>query len=250
MQVKNILIIALTALLAAMLTQSGDKWGGRAEGSTWPVSQAETMPVAELTQLMAMMQITPLLDAPPDAPPDASPPTGPINRVTMRFRQHRGNRIEITPEFLDQCMDVAEQVNPKWARMMRDMCERRPEDFERYLRQTGRQLVGLVQLKQRDPDLYATKMKELHLEAHLKAMNQKLRVLYAEGLSDSSEAIEMRSELRVLVQEQVALALKSRGDYIIRLEEHVGTLKRQLEDDALNFFRTVEERYQVLTTMP
>ena len=81
-------------------------------------------------------------------------------------------------------------------------------------------------------------------------MNQKLRVLYAEGLSDSSEAIEMRSELRVLVQEQVALALKSRGDYIIRLEEHVGTLKRQLEDDALNFFRTVEERYQVLTTMP
>jgi len=134
--------------------------------------------------------------------------------------------------------------------MMRRVCERNPEDFERYLRQTGRQLIGLVQLKQRDPNLYAMKLKELHFEAHLKAMTQKLRLLYAEGRDDSTEAVELRSELRVLVQEQVALTLKSRGDYIIRLEKHIGTLKKQLEDDALNFFRTVEDRYQVLTTMP
>lgn len=233
MQVKNILIIALTTLLIATLTHSGV----RADGSTGIGSHAENAPVVELARLMTMVQETP-------------PPVAPIGGVGMRIRQQRGNQIEITPEFLDQCMEVAEQVNPAWAKRMRDVCERRPEDFERYLRQTGRQLVGLVQLKQHDPDLYATKMKELHLEAHLKAMTQKLRVLYAEGRGDSSETIEMRSELRVLIQEQVALALKSRGDYILRLEKHVGTLRQQLEDDALNFFRTVEDRYQVLTTMP
>ena len=232
MRVKDILTFGLIAFLPATLTHSGDY----PRGSSATTNQTESTPVAELPQLLAMTQ-------------DASPPP-PVPAVNIRFRQHRGERFEITPEFLDQCMDVAEQVNPEWAKMMRRVCERNPEDFERYLRQTGRQLIGLVQLKQRDPNLYATKLKELHFEAHLKAMTQKLRLLYAEGRDDSSETVELRFELRVLIQEQVALTLKSRGDYIIRLEKHIDTLKKQLEDDALNFFRTVEDRYQVLTTMP
>ena len=234
MRAKEFLTIGLIALLPATLTQTGDDSGEHPAGSRAAASQSETTPVAELTQLLAVMQ-----DAPP---PEAA--------VNLRFRQHRTNHIEITPEFLDQCMEVAEQVNPEWAKMMRSVCERSPEDFERYLRQTGRQLIGLVQLKQQDPGLYATKLKELHLEAHLKALTQKLRLLHAEGRDDSTEAAEVRSELRVLVQEQVALTLKSRGDYILRLEKHVDTLKKQLENDALSFFRTVEDRYQVLTTMP
>ncbi len=232
MRAKDILTIGLIEFLSVTLSHPEDSPGV----TNATVNQSETIPIAELTQLLAMTQ---------DAPP--SPP-GPA--ANLRFRQHPGGRIEITPEFLDQCMEVAEQVNPEWAKMMRSVCERSPEDFERYLRQTGRQLIGLVQLKQRDPNLYATKLKELHLEAHLKTLTQKLRFLHAEGRDDSSEAVEVRSELRVLVQEQVALALKSRGDYVIRLEKHVATLKKQLEDDALSFFRTVEDHYQVLTTMP
>lgn len=239
-RVKDVLTIGLIALLTATLTHPGDYPGEQPGRSSVPANQSETAPVAELTQLLAMTQ-----DA---SPPPPVPP--PVQAVNMRFGQHRGERIDITPEFLDQCMEVAEQVNPKWAKMMRSVCERNPEDFERYLRQTGRQLIGLVQLKQRDPNLYATKLKELQLEAHLKAMTQKLRLLHAEGRDDSTEAVEVRYELRVLVLEQVALALKSRGDYILRLERHVDTLKKQLEDDALNFFRTVEDRYQVLTTLP
>lgn len=236
MRAKEILTIGLIALLPATLSQTGDDSGEHPAGSRAAASQSETTPVAELTQLMAMTQVAPPL------PAEAA--------VNMRPRQHRTNHLEITPEFLDQCMEVAEQVNPAWAKMMRSVCERNPEDFERYLRQTGRQLIGLVQLKQRDPGLYATKLKELHLEAHLKVMTQKLRLLQAEGRSESTEAVEVRSELRVLVQEQVALTLKSRGDYILRLEKHVDTLKKQLENDALSFFRTVEDRYQVLITMP
>ena len=232
MRAKDMLTIGLIAILPVMLSQTEDYSGG----SSASANQSETTPVAELTQLIAMTQVAPL------PPAEAA--------VNMRLRQHRTKHIEITPEFLDQCMEVAEQVNPEWAKMMRSVCERSPEDFERYLRQTGRQLIGLVQLKQQDPGLYATKLKELHLEAHLRVMTQKLRLLHAEGRDESTEAAEVRSELRVLVQEQVALALKSRGDYILRLEKHVDTFKKQLENDALSFFRTVEDRYQVLTTMP
>ena len=104
-----------------------------------------------------------------------------------------------------------------------------------------------MQLKQRDPNLYATKLKELHLEAHLKTLTQKLRFLHAEGRDDSSEAVEVRSELRVLVQEQVALALKSRGDYIIRLEKHIETLKKQLEDDPRPLSRAEIEIFSLRT---
>ena len=65
-------------------------------------------------------------------------------RSTSNFKMQRNARpgsIQITPEFVDQCLDVAEEVNPEWAASIRNVCESSPDEFERFLRQSGRRLI-------------------------------------------------------------------------------------------------------------
>lgn len=203
-----------------------------------PSSDTPEQPQADDLELLNMLALAQV------APPVAQMPSTGIQRGG------RPAPVELTDEFIDQCMDVAEQVNPDWAKKMRGLCDRNSVEFARVLRVSGRQLIGLVQLRQRDPKLYETKIKELQLEAHLNTIIHKLRHIISEGRDSSSQAESLRSQLRALVQDQIALSLKARGDYILRLENHVQALKNQLEQDGMNFFITVEERYQSLTKMP
>ncbi len=158
--------------------------------------------------------------------------------------------VDLSEQFLDECMAVAEQVNPEWARRMRMACEKQPEDFAKFIRQQGRQLVGLVELKRRDPKLYEIKLDELKQEAQLRATLHKLRHLQSEGLDQTEEGRALQADLRMAVTSQVALSLRARAEYIHRLEEHLAAMRQQMEADALNFFRTVESRFQMLIAVP
>lgn len=188
-----------------------------------------------LTQLRVMAQETP-------------PPAR--NGVKVTVHRHSPSNAGLTPEFVDECMEVAEQINPEWAASIRGLCEKSPEEFERFIRQSGRRLMALVQLKQKDPDLYETKLNELRIESQIRTTTQDLRRLHAQGLLESLEAEQLKTELYGMVQNQVAYSLKARGDNIIRLKKHIKALEMQLEQDALNFFRSVEDRYQTLLEMP
>lgn len=170
--------------------------------------------------------------------------------AAARARTIPPRRLDLAAEFLDECMEVAEQVNPEWAQRMRSECEKRPEEFARFLRQSGRQLVGLVELKRRDPELYQTKLQELRQEAQLKATLHKLRHLQAQGQGDSADALMLQTELRVLVEQQVIVSLRAKGEYILRLRQHLDAMEDQLKADAANFFKTVDDRHQALIKAP
>lgn len=229
MQLRDTLTIGIVALLSTTM-MSGE-----------PESPAPSLdpPLTEtqiLTQLQAMVQ---------------EPPPPVRNGVKVTLHRHGPSKaVTLTPEFVDECMEVAEQINPQWASSIRGLCEKNPEEFERFIRQSGRRLMALVQLKQKDPDLYETKLSELRIEAQILAATQELRKLHSQGLFDSSEADRLKTELRGMVQNHVAYSLKTRGDNILRLKKHIMALEKQLEQDALNFFRSVEDRYQTLLEMP
>lgn len=229
MRLRDTLTIGLMAVLSTTM-MSGE-----------PESPAPSFdpPMTEmklLNQLQAMAQ---------EIPPPAR------NGVKVTVHRHSPpNAAQLTPEFVDECMEVAEQINPEWAASIRGLCEKSPEEFERFIRQSGRRLMALVQLKQQDPELYETKLSELRIEAQIRTTTQELRRLHAQGLFDSLEAEQLKKELHSMVQNQVAYTLKSRSDNILRLKKHITALEKQLEKDALNFFRNVEDRYQTLLEMP
>lgn len=144
------------------------------------------------------------------------------------------------PELVEQWLEVAEEVDPARARQLRAMCHSNPEEFHRVMRQAGRSIVGLAELKNRDPDMYETKLAELRIEAQVEASANSLVEAIRAG--DNVKAAAIEEELRRLVLMQVLHSLKAKGDYLNRLKEHVQRLEAELQEAAENWQKTMEQR--------
>ena len=97
------------------------------------------------------------------------------------------------------------------------------------------------------PDLYALKVEELGAEREVARLAGELRDL-RRNPSPAQSALDRQLEerLRGQVQIQVALSIKARGEYLLRLKDHMKALEKQLTDQAGNFQATVEKRMQEL----
>ena len=158
------------------------------------------------------------------------------------WRRGRPGR-PLTPKLVEQCLEVARDVEPELARRLEELRQRRPGPaFERAIR-NARHLVGLARLKERDPQLYSLKVKELRLDAQIDRVLEQLHTAYD---TSSAEAEELEAHLRDLVRQQVAASIASRGMYLLRLKENMKSLQEQLEQDAANFEEAVERRMRAL----
>ncbi len=158
-------------------------------------------------------------------------------------RRRRRPGRPLTPTLVEQCLEVARDVEPALAKRLEELRQRRPGPaFERAIR-NARHLVGLARLKERDPQLYALKVKELRLDAQIDSILKQL----AGARQTSSEAAEViESHVRGLVRQQVAASIASRGMYLLRLKENLKSLQEQLAHDAANFEEAVERRMRAL----
>jgi len=238
MRLKESLIIGLMVVLSLSMMQSES---GRARATEPGLSEHGPATVLTEAEIAAVLQLA------QDSPPPAQ--SAPRSTSAAGGRP-QAVRAAVSAEFVDECMDVAEQINPDWAAKLRSFCEHNPEEFGRFIMQSGRSLAALVELKKRDPKLYQTKLEEFRIEAQISDLVHKLRHLHSEGRFDTPDAAALKEELRMQVQNQVAYSFKARGDYILRLQEHIKALEQQLEADALRFFYIVDERYQTLIDMP
>ncbi len=157
-------------------------------------------------------------------------------------RHYRGVVRELTPEMIEECLEVAREVKPLLAsrleRLRRDSTE---AQFEQAMRRNARHLVGLVRLRERNPGLYDLKMRELQTGEEIQRVTAQLR----EALDTGSTAhAQLEIELHALVQLQASQSIEARGRYLLRIQEHAEALKQQIEDEASNFEQTVEQRFQ------
>lgn len=146
----------------------------------------------------------------------------------------------LNPTLVDACLDVAEQIDPQLASRLRHLCAEDQDAFERVMRSYGRRLVGLVDLRDRDPELFESKLNELRIESQVNRAVQQLREAQRQGSEGNVE--ELTGKLRVLLQMQVAYSIKARGDYIRRLEQHIEALREELERDITDFDDAVDRR--------
>jgi hypothetical protein len=134
----------------------------------------------------------------------------------------------LDPDMIEQCMEVAREVDPILAdslqRIRRDRSER---DF-RLAMGNARHLVGLVALKEQNPQLYDVKVKELRLQARVDHLLQQLIAARREG---SLSTPDLEKQLERMVNEQVGYSLVARGMYLLRLKQHVKALRDELDHD-------------------
>ena len=185
----------------------------------------------------------------------ASPPT-PVPAVVLAMTQpdtgmrpgrwtgltDRTDALSAT--MIGRCMEVAREVDPDLAARL-DMIrrDRSEEDFRRAMGM-ARHLVGLVHLKDENPQLYDVKVDELHVQAQVdRVMDQLIAARRA-----AAPVAEYEQELKRLVTQQVGYSLVARGMSLRRLNEHVKALRQELDRDMQpgNFGPAVQRRLQEL----
>ena len=138
------------------------------------------------------------------------------------------------------CLEVARDIDPELGRELMRKHEKNPAEFEQALRsgQVGRGLWSLVQLRQRDPHLYQLKISEMTQSLQI---NRKAAELHdAMKSSDAGRIDSLKAQLRELLQLQLAMSLKSRGEYLCAIEDQVKKLREEIEHDAKNFHSIID----------
>jgi len=180
-------------------------------------------------------QTTPLDDALAGNPidgADALPasPSGPVDLTD--------------PRFIDALLAVAEDVDPELGKRLHGVCGDNPQAFTRLVKQAGRQLIGLTQLKLRDPELYKWKIAEMQWEP--RAIELARDWHEAKALGKKQLAQELDEQLRGVVKIHLAMSFKARGEHILRLEQYIERLKQELDQDASRLPEHVEQRVKEL----
>ena len=166
--------------------------------------------------------------------------------VRMIPVQRQEGKITDSASFVDQCIDVAEQIDPAWAERLRQTCGDEPELLEQALQRYGGRISALVELREVDPTLYELKLQEIRNEMQVTRVTNDMRVAVQEYGGDSKPVGALNSQLRGLVYMQVVLSHKVRELYLQRLREHVEELEASIADDQANFGAVVEQQYQDL----
>ena len=148
--------------------------------------------------------------------------------------------ITLSPEQINELIDIARQIDERLARRLRQACDADPDEFVRLLQKSGRRVIALAQLKERDPRLYRLKLSEWHSEAEINRKSMQLAV--AIRAEDDARIKSLQEELTQNVRIHAALTLAGRGEYLRRLKEHVERLQNELDRDASNLEETVEQR--------
>jgi hypothetical protein len=147
--------------------------------------------------------------------------------------------VAFTPEFIDRCIEVANDLDPAVARRFEELRKRKPETFERALR-LSRHLVFLAVLKERDDELYQLKLQEFKLDAQTRRLAQQVRE--AQRLGQTAPAARLEEELRSLVKLQLVQSIKARGEYLLKLREQVRAIEAELDRDAVRLSQDVDRR--------
>jgi hypothetical protein len=222
------LAIAL-ALAAAVMVPTAARQHD--EPQTAPASRtAVTTPATPVTQmhLAQAAQQSPL--------PDSRRPARPGDRNPQPRRS-------LDPELIEQCLEVANDVDPELAERLGTIRREQPaEDFARAIRD-ARHLVRLARLRNDDPQLYDAKVKELRIDARVDRLLEEL--VAARSTSDGT-ALDLEARLHGLVQQQVAFSFVARGMYLRRLSDQMKALRDQLDHDLGHFQQAVDRRMKLL----
>ncbi|MDG2200713.1 MAG: hypothetical protein P8K80_05985 [Phycisphaerales bacterium] len=200
---------------------------------------------------------SPVNDAVETAPTDSKKPDGTpsvikaMNSKTTGVSVTRDNRMPVkpnlSPAFIDRCLEVADELDPAFAKQLRALCEEDPTEFERIIRRQGPRLTGLAELKASDPKLYQLKLVELRVDASVQRLAVELRVAERDTPDDTSRIESLAQQLQGQLQIRLGLELGNQMLYIDRMEQQLEELKMQVESQRENFDQVVQAELARLT---
>lgn len=131
---------------------------------------------------------------------------------------------------IEKLIEVAEDIEPGWAKSLRERLETDREATIRAIRQNGGRFVGLVMLKERNRGFYEMKVKELQGQIEARKIAQQYHEAHGSGREDDCDRALER--MREVCQRVVDLQLWQRASELNSLEVLVKEQRDSLERDA------------------
>lgn len=131
---------------------------------------------------------------------------------------------------VERFIDVAEDIEPGWAKTLRERLESDREATTKAIRQNGHRLVGLVMLKERNPGLYDMKVKEL--QAQIEARKVARQYHEAKDNNRDDDCGRAMERMREVCERIINLQLWQRANELNSLEIFVKEQRESLRRDA------------------
>ena len=154
-------------------------------------------------------------------------------------------------ELVARSVEVASDIDTDLGARLARLREKNAAGFERQLRrsQAGRRLLAMAQLKERDPDLYRSKLSELTQAVEINKLAGDLREAM-QANTDPGRIESLKSQLRTKLQLQFVMSIKSRGEYLCRIEEQITRVRDDIDRECKHFQGTIEARMKHLMQSP
>ena len=131
-----------------------------------------------------------------DAPPSElrTKPTlseeRPIPSARRVSRRPGGPQRTITAADVTKVIAVAKDVSPEWAAQLSVLHEEDPDALLSNIRRSGRRLLGLAMLRDRDPGLYTVRVGELRCKRELATAGSAYREAVRDGRTEDAATLK------------------------------------------------------------
>ena len=148
----------------------------------------------------------------------------------------------INAKMIERCLAVARDIDPKLADRLSLLRKKDPKRFAQQMNRVGKRLISLANLRERDYELYRLKLFEMQTEADARQVARDCRLARESGQTDKANELEAR--LYKLLSALTAISLKTREDYLCRLQDHVLKLEKDLARDRAHMEELTKDRLQ------
>jgi hypothetical protein len=145
--------------------------------------------------------------------------------------------------FVDDFLDVADEIDPRLAQQLRSTCQLDPIQFARVLRQLGPAMGEMVRLREDDPALYHRKIRELQLEAAIESLAARIHASTRGGQLPNPA---LHAELNALVQAELAAKRDTQHLLLERMQAELERAQANMDAVGARFQQHVDRRMEQL----
>jgi hypothetical protein len=151
---------------------------------------------------------------------------------------------ELSEDVIDDAIAIAAEFDPSLVVKLGELRARDPALLRAKLGEMTR-LLNLVELKRREPGVFAQRLAELRVDVDVDRLARDARAAVHEGRAD--DARRLRQELAQALRRQTEFRHAARTEYVCMLREHVESLESRLAGERRELDQHLAERMAELT---
>lgn len=148
-------------------------------------------------------------------------------------------RRELGERDLDRVIATARDIDPEWGDALESLRGSDPAALRQRLGSQARRLVVLSWLRERQPELYETRVEDFRVQRQVREAVERVRK--ARDAADAEGEALALAEARLSLERQVELDIKARAHELVAMDRALKEARQRLQDDIASRSRRVQQ---------